>query len=400
MKHQNPSSKFQIDSNGGNSRPRAASFGSLRVGVCNSFWIWGLEFGIWDAKHKPKAKAIPFSLILLMIWALLLGGCAKKGDPVPWESIVPRRIVDLVATPREGRLLLEWTTPKENTDKTPLTDLAEFKILRSEGALVGEECSGCGEKAKVIYEMKLAKEDFVPGKKVALFFEDQQPGRVYVYEVVSVNRREYPSAPSNPVTVYWDHPPEAPEVVTTERGDKRVELSWNAVEGATGYNVYRRLEGEGEFPFSPLNREPLTVTRYTDLTVQNDIKYIYSVRSVKKVVKTEVEGKGSPDIPATPAKLTPPSAPVGLTAIPIKEGIELNWRANAESDLLGYNIYRRKPGEEEFRRLNESPVTKVTYLDTDVVLEQEYEYAVTAVDNSPRRNESPRSEEVRVKYLY
>jgi len=113
-----------------------------------------------------------------------------------------------------------------------------------------------------------------------------------------------------------------------------------------------------------------------------------------------VEGKGSPGIPATPTKLTPPSIPVGLVAIPLKEGVELNWKRNAEPDLLGYYVYRRKSGEEEFKRLNETPVTKEAYLDTDVVLEQEYEYAITAVDNSPRRNESPRSEEVRVKYLY
>ena len=81
-------------------------------------------------------------------------GCAKKGPPVPWESIVPKRIVDLVATPREGRLLLEWTAPRENTDKSPLTDLTSFQVLRSEGVLTGEECKGCGEKAKVVYEMK------------------------------------------------------------------------------------------------------------------------------------------------------------------------------------------------------------------------------------------------------
>ena len=331
---------------------------------------------------------------------ILVVGCAKKGDPVPWGSIVPKRIVDLVATPREGRLLLEWTIPKENTDKTPLTDLVEFKILRSEGALVGEACTGCGEKPKVVHEMKLTKESTAPGKKVAVFFDDQELARVYVYQVVLVNYRGDPSAPSNPVTVYWDHPPQAPGMAATERGDKRVELSWNAVEGATGYNVYRRAEEDKEFPVSPLNREPLTVTQYADLSVQNDVKYIYSVRSVKRVVKTDVEGKGSPDIPATPAKLTPPSAPVGLTAIPVKEGMELNWKANAEPDLLGYYVYRRKSGEEEFKRLNESPVTKAAYLDTDVVLGQEYEYAVTAVDNSPRRNESPRSEEVRVKYLF
>jgi fibronectin type 3 domain-containing protein len=331
---------------------------------------------------------------------IFVAGCAKKGAPVPWDSIVPKRIVDLMAIPREGRLLLEWTTPKENTDKTPLTNLAEFKILRSEGVLVGEECRGCGEKPKVVHEMKLAKENVVPGKKMAIFFEDQEPRRAYVYEVVSVNQRGDPGPPSNPVTVYWDHPPQAPGMVTTERGDKRVELSWNPVEGATGYNVYRRMEEEGGFPLNPLNREPLKSSQYTDLNVQNDIRYIYSVRSVKRVVKTDVEGKGSPGIPATPIKLTPPSAPVGLTAIPLKEGVELNWRKNAEPDLLGYHVYRRKSGEEEFKRLNEHPVTKETYLDTGVVLEQEYEYTVTAVDNSPRRNESLRSEEVRVKYIY
>jgi len=347
-----------------------------------------------------KLKLHKITIIFLMAILIFSGGCAKKGPPVPWDSIVPRRIVDLIATPREDRLLLEWTTPKENTDKTPLTDLAEFKILRSEGVLIGDGCRGCGEKPKVVHEMKLAKESVVPGKKMALFFEDQEPRRVYVYEVVSINQRGDPSSPSNPVTVYWDHPPQAPGMVMTERGDKRVELSWNPVEGATGYNVYRRMEEEEGFPVNPLNREPLNAAQYTDLNVQNDIKYIYSVRSVKRVVKTEVEGRGSPGIPATPTKLTPPSAPVGLTAIPLKEGMELNWRKNAEPDLLGYHVYRRKSGEEEFKRLNENPETKETYLDTDVVLEQGYQYAVTAVDNSSRRNESPRSEEVRVKYLY
>jgi len=400
MKHQNPSTKFQINSNDVNSKFQTASFESLRVGFYNLFGIWDLEFGIWDAKHKSKAKIIPFLLMLLMILALLAGGCAKKAPPVPWGSIVPRRIVDLVATPREGRLLLEWTTPKENTDKTPLTDLVEFKISRSVGVLVGDQCTGCGEKPKVIREVKLAKEDAVPGKRMAISFEDQEPRRVYVYEVVSVNHRGDPSVPSNPVTVYWDQPPEAPEMARTERGDKRVELSWNPAEGATGYNVYRRMEEEKEFPLSPLNREPLTATQYTDLSVQNDIKYVYSLRSVKRVVKTDVEGKGSPGILAIPTKLTPPSAPVGLMVIPLKEGMELTWRKNAEPDVLGYYVYRRKSGEEEFKRMNESPVTKETYLDTDVVLEQEYDYAVTAVDNSPRRNESPRSEEVRVRYLY
>ena len=338
-------------------------------------------------------------VILLIITFLMASGCAKKGPPVPWESIVPKRIVDLEATPREGRLLLEWTVPKENTDKSPLTDLAGFQVLRSEGILTGGECKGCGEKTTVVHEMKWDSKEEVKKKRIAILFEDQEARKVYVYQVVSINRRGYFSAPSNPVTVYWDYSPQAPRKVEGERGDKRVELSWEPVEGATGYNVYRRLEGE-EFSTRPLNREPLTTTHYSDLNVENERRYFYSVRAVRKVVKTDVEGKGSLGIPVTPTDLIPPAAPIDLVAIPLKEGMELNWRKNREPDLLGYFVYRRRPGEKEYKKLNESPLTKETYLDTGVVLQQEYEYAVTAVDNSPQRNESPPSEEVRVKYLY
>jgi fibronectin type 3 domain-containing protein len=338
--------------------------------------------------------------VLITIAIMLVSGCAKKGPPVPWESIVPKRIVDLQAIPREGRLLLEWTAPKENTDKTPLTDLVGFQILRSEGILIGDECRGCGEKTKVVHEMKLDHQEEAKKKRIAVLFEDQEPRKVYIYQVVSVNRRGHPSSPSNPVTVYWDDPPPSPTQVRGELGDKRVDLFWEAAEGATGYNVYRKVEGEEGFPVNPLNREPLKVTQYTDLNVQYEIKYLYSVRAVKRVVKTDVEGKGSPEIPVTPIKLTPPSAPNGLVAIPLKEGMELSWRKNPEPDLLGYNVYRRMPGEPQFEMLNESPLTQETYLDTHVELGKEYEYTVKAVDNSPRKNESEPSEEVRVKYLY
>lgn len=338
-------------------------------------------------------------IILLITLLMVVSGCGKKAPPVPWSSVVPKRIVDLEAIPRESRLLLEWTSPKENTDKSVLTDLAVFQILRSEGILIAGECRGCGEKPKVVYEIKLDSKEEVKGKRMSVFFEDQEPRKVYVYQVVSINRKGYPASPSNPVTVYWDHPPHFPGMVTGERGDKRVDLNWEPLEGATGYNIYRRGEDE-VFPTRPLNRELLKVTRYTDLSVENEKKYIYSVRVVKRVVKTDVEGRGSPGIPLTPTDLIPPDPPVGLVAIPLKNGVELNWRRNREADLLGYYIYRRKQGEREFKKLNESPLTKETFFDDQVESGQDYEYAVSAVDNSIRRNESPRSEEVRVKYLF
>ncbi|MFB3885654.1 MAG: fibronectin type III domain-containing protein [Thermodesulfobacteriota bacterium] len=400
MKRQIPSAKLQTNSNDQISEFQTGPFGSVNIGTCDLFGIWDLGFGIWNTRHKWKAKITPFSLILLIMLTLFTGGCGVKGPPVPWETIVPKRIVDLEAIPREERLLLEWTSPKENTDKSPLVDLAKFQVLRSEGTLIAGECRGCGEKPRVIHEMKIDGKEEARGKKISVLFQDLEARKVYVYQVVSVNRRGYPSSPSNPVTVYWDYPPQPPRMVGGERGDKRGDLHWEPVEGATGYNVYRKTEGEEAFPLNPLNRDPLKVTEYADLGVENEKKYIYSVRAVRRVVKTDVEGKGSLGVPVTPTDLIPPNAPTGLIAIPLKNGIELSWRRNREPDLLGYYVYRRKPGEKEFKKLNETPLEKEAYLDTQVELEQDYEYALTAVDHSPHRNESPLSEEVRVKYIY
>lgn len=337
--------------------------------------------------------------VLLLIILALAFACGKKAPPVPWESIVPKRIVDLSALPREGRLLLEWTAPKENTDKTPLADLEGFQVLRSEGLLVGDQCTGCGEKPKPVYEMKLDGKGAEKGKKLSIFIEDHEPRKVYVYQIVSVNRRGHPSSPSNPVWVYWDAPLNPPKRVNEEEGDRRVDLSWESVEGASGYNVYRRGEDES-FSSRPLNREPLLETQFTDLSVENEKKYIYSVRTLRRVVKTDVEGKDSQEVAATPTDMIPPGSPTGLVAIPLKSGMELNWRKNQEADLLGYHVYRKRPGERDFGRLTENPLTKETYLDTQVELGQDYEYVVTAVDNSVRKNESRLSEEVRVNYIY
>ena len=339
-------------------------------------------------------------LLLLCLGFILFAGCGVKGPPVPRDSIVAKRIVDLTAIPRESRLLLTWTVPKENTDKSVLIDLDKFQILRSEGVLVADECRGCGESAKVVYEMKVDPGVEGGGKKISIFFNDQEPRKVYVYQVVSVNRKGYPSAPSNPVTVYWDYSPSVPSRIRAERGDKKVDLSWEAVLGAAGYNVYRRGEGEEGFPLRPVNRTVLVEEKYTDLNVENEKRYVYSIRAVRRVVKTEIEGKGSLGVPVTPTDLVAPGAPIGLVAVPLKAGVELNWRRNREPDLLGYYVYRKKIGEEKFKRLNETPLSKEIYLDKEAEPGEEYDYAVTAVDHSIRKNESPFSEEIRVKYLY
>ncbi len=131
-----------------------------------------------------------------------------------------------------------------------------------------------------------------------------------------------------------------------------------------------------------------------DPTVVHADTYIYIAQWVMDVT---VSGHALElrSLPSDPARFTfrdvfPPRAPVGLVAIP-GEGfgaplaIDLSWEPNAETDLLGYNVYRRT-GQGEFRRIHADPVSASAYRDLKVEAGQTYTYHVTAVDQ--RGNES------------
>jgi hypothetical protein len=63
--------------------------------------------------------------------------------------------------------------------------------------------------------------------------------------------------------------------------------------------------------------------------------------------------------------------------------VALSWTANAEQDVLGYNVYRREESEEpsEFEVIV-TIVSGVEYVDGGVIEEKQYGYRITAVDGS------------------
>ena len=76
----------------------------------------------------------------------------------------------------------------------------------------------------------------------------------------------------------------------------------------------------------------------------------------------------------------------------------LKWDENEESDLKGYNIYRKSGEEAVFKKLNETPFPQSSYSDRSVRAKEHYTYAVTAIDDSKPINESERSKEVDIQY--
>jgi glycosidase len=79
-------------------------------------------------------------------------------------------------------------------------------------------------------------------------------------------------------------PPSAPtNLMITNEGDSQLSLSWNAVAGAAGYNLYRSpLSGGG---WVKLNASPLAGTGYTDTGLSNAKTYYY--------VATALDGPGN-----------------------------------------------------------------------------------------------------------
>ncbi|MFT4925994.1 MAG: endonuclease I/PKD repeat protein [Phenylobacterium sp.] len=87
---------------------------------------------------------------------------------------------------------------------------------------------------------------------------------------------------------------------------------------------------------------------------------------------------------------TAPAAPSGLSATG-GTSVSLNWSANSESDLAGYNVYRSTSSGGTASKINSSTVTATAYNDSSVSASTTYYYTVKAVDTSA--NESTASNE-------
>ena len=143
------------------------------------------------------------------------------------------------------------------------------------------------------------------------------------------------------------------------------------------------------------------VMHFVDTSIEWEKNYRYWITPITiwenqaSGAKGEVPGDDSQHVPVTTHDVFPPEAPSSLQAVfsgdSKKAFIDLAWTPNSESDLAGYNVYRRAADEQQFKKLNTELVKTSAFHDTTVQAGTKYFYIVSAVDL--RNNESPKSAE-------
>jgi fibronectin type 3 domain-containing protein len=281
---------------------------------------------------------------------------------------IPERTRDLEVAQRGVELVASWTAPARTTEDMPLKDLGRMVLVEAES----EEALETGRERLVV-------EGVEAGARVERKVKVQaEPGRRIVVAVKNYSRRGRSEGYSNVVAVEIARAPAAPGNLAATARDEGVELTWDAVEGASGYQVHRDGVMIAE----------VASNQHTDREVQWAKPYRYFVRPVTKVSTGVAEGSDSQVVEITPQDTFPPAAPGGLQAAVTESAVDLNWSLSPEKDTAGYHVYR------EGKRLTQEALGTPAFTDRAVERGAQYSYEITAVDR--QGNESPRSPAARV----
>jgi len=145
------------------------------------------------------------------------------------------------------------------------------------------------------------------------------------------------SAPVNRFQVYQGNLPPlgTPGGLTAKaQPGGKVQLAWQAVPDAFGYQVYRQAPGEAALTAY----QRASGTSYLD-TVPQDGAYRYAVASIRNTNGQESLSDPSAPVDVT-ASATAPGAPQALALALTGQGIRATWQAPLASVVASYNLYR------------------------------------------------------------
>ncbi|MCD8383606.1 MAG: leucine-rich repeat protein [Clostridiales bacterium] len=127
-----------------------------------------------------------------------------------------------------------------------------------------------------------------------------------------------------------------------------VAVTWNAIEGAEGYRIYRKTTGGWT------TLEYMTSTSYTDTTASSGTTYYYTVRAYAGSVLSDYETD------RTILYLAQPEFTLENTS----SGVQVTW--STVSGATSYRVYRKVSGGNSWTRIATVSSSTLTYTDTAV----------------------------------
>lgn len=350
----------------------------------------------------------PGAAVACLLILVAVGACGRRAPPVAPELRLPVVAANVEAVVRTGGVELTWTLPTRRADGTRIRDLTVTRVFRFDEGGAGGPRPALARAGQVVGYNEIAvirlaspAPAVIAGDRVT-FLDTRSlvPGRRYTYVVLAEDAAGRSSPPSSRLSVELIPPPESPRNLVAEPGEGEARLTWSPparltdgspVTGEMSYEVLRAPGPNTDLaPIGP----PVPTTRIVDRSLENDRAYEYAVRAVRIQGFTRAMSESTRRVSVTPADMTPPSPPAELVAIPSERTVRLSWRANPEPDVARYVVYRGAPGA-AFSRIGSVTTPGVTFVDRDVP-SGSWRYTVTAEDSGARRNESGRSNEVRV----
>lgn len=200
-------------------------------------------------------------------------------------------------------------------------------------------------------------------------FEDKRitNGRKYTYSVKArgTNGGKSGYSANESVTAL-----KRPSQLSAKSKADGVSVTWTKMSSATGYRVYRKLQGETKWNLVK-KISGNSSTSYKDTDVKNGKTYAYTVRQVKGSEMGSFLKDG-----VTVKYICPPK----LTAKHSPKGIVLNWEKSTTG--TGYIVQRKAQGESKWQDLATiTNLTTLTYTDKKPAYGKKNSYRI-AVKNS------------------